>query len=143
MQADFAPKRHRRRLGMSPEHRVKLRHVEVRLTPEEKGVLVAGLVQWGGPARMTDEVATVVGFESASAFHADTQRLRRNVERGQLSSTDARRALVATEIVFASDVIGAGVEWETVTGLSDVDTLRLLRGLQRKLIKLDAAQDAQ
>jgi hypothetical protein len=34
----------------------------------------------------------------------------------------------------SSDVIGAGVEWETVTGLSDVETLRLLRGLQRKLI---------
>jgi hypothetical protein len=121
---------------MSPEHGVKLRPVEERLTPEEKDVLIAGIVQWGGPARMTDEVATMIGFESASAFYADTQRLRRNVERGQLSSTDARRALVATEIVFASDVIGAGVEWETVTGLSDVETLRLLRGLQRKLIKL-------
>ena len=92
---------------------------------------------------MTDEVAAVVGFESAGAFYTEAQRLRRDVERGQLSPTDARRALVATEIIFASDVIGAGVEWETVTGMSDVETLRLLRGLQRKVIKLYASHDAQ
>jgi hypothetical protein len=90
---------------------------------------------------MTDEVAATIGFESASAFYADAERLERAAKRGQLSPTDARRVLLATEIVFASDVIGAGVEWETVTGLSDVETLRLLRGLQRKLIGLYAGHD--
>jgi hypothetical protein len=128
---------------MSPEPSVELRPVEEGLTPEERDVLIAGLVQWGGPARMTDEVATVVGFESASAFYSDIQRIRRQIEGGQLLPTDARRALVATEIVFVSDVIGAGVEWETVTGMSDVETLRLLRRLQRKLIKVYSSHDAQ
>ena len=85
----------------------------------------------------------MIGFESASAFNAASDRLEWKVKLGLLSPIDARRVLLATEIVFASDVIGAGVEWETVTGLSDVDTIRLLRGLQRKLIKLDAARDAQ
>jgi hypothetical protein len=33
--------------------------------------------------------------------------------------------------MFASDMIGAGVEWETVTGLSDHETLPRLRALQR------------
>ena len=120
---------------MSPETSVEVRLMEESLTPEEKDVLVAGLGQWGGPARMTDEVAKVIGFESTRAFYSDVQRIRRDVEHGDLSPTDARRALMATEFVFVSDVIGAGVEWETVTGMPDDETLRLLRGLQRKLIQ--------
>ena len=44
---------------------------------------------------------------------------------------DLTRALVATEIVFSSDVFRAGVEWETVTGLADQATLALLPGLER------------
>jgi hypothetical protein len=42
--------------------------------------------------------------------------------------------LVATEIVFASDVFGAGVEWSTVTGSTDAETIAVLRQLQRKLV---------
>ena len=120
---------------------VKLRPVKERLTRKEKEVLREGIFQWEGPAWMTDEVATMIGYESASAFYADSGRLKRKVALGRLSPIDARRALVATEVAFASDVIGAGVEWETVTGLDDDETLRLLRELQRKLIKLYAAED--
>lgn len=41
--------------------------------------------------------------------------------------------LIATEIVFASDVVGAGLDWPIVTGLRDDQTIALLRGLQRKM----------
>jgi hypothetical protein len=90
---------------------------------------------------MTDEVAKASGFESAAAFYTDVERIRGEVEHGDLSPTDARRALLATEIVFGSDVIGAGVEWEIVTGMSDGETLRRLRGLQRKLIEFYAPRE--
>lgn len=104
------------------------------LTDDEREVLREGLLQWDGPARMTDEVAAAVGFDSADAFYDDKEQIALRIERGDFSPLDASRALAATEIVFASDVVGAGVEWETVTGLSDVATLRTLRRLQRKLI---------
>ena len=42
--------------------------------------------------------------------------------------------LILTEVVFVSDLVGSGVEWETTTGLSDEVTIRLLRGIQRKLV---------
>jgi len=48
-----------------------------------------------------------------------------------LDTTDEIRALVATEIAFASDFVGAGVDWATVIGLSDEETISILRRLQR------------
>ena len=43
-------------------------------------------------------------------------------------------ALVSTEIIFASDRWGAGVEWEIVAGYSDMESISMLRSLQRKLV---------
>ncbi|GAA3334482.1 hypothetical protein HP467_00430 [Curtobacterium albidum] len=44
------------------------------------------------------------------------------------------RTLLATELVFVSDVVGSGTDWETTTGIRDADALRLLRSLQRKIV---------
>jgi hypothetical protein len=41
--------------------------------------------------------------------------------------------LLAVEVVFVSDVVGAGVDWPIATGISDVDSIATLRRLQRKL----------
>lgn len=41
-----------------------------------------------------------------------------------------------TEVVFASDVVGAGVEWEIVTRFSDEGTIQALRRIQRKLVSV-------
>ncbi|MDM7888577.1 hypothetical protein QUG98_08930 [Curtobacterium sp. RHCJP20] len=48
---------------------------------------------------------------------------------------DWRRTLLATEVVFASDIVGSGIEWETATGVRDATALQLLRSLQRKLAR--------
>ena len=53
--------------------------------------------------------------------------------RRSLSMSDWRRALLATEIVFISDVLGSGIDWSITTGMDDVETLRMLRSVQRKL----------
>ncbi|WP_377273649.1 hypothetical protein [Peterkaempfera sp. SMS 1(5)a] len=50
-----------------------------------------------------------------------------------LKAVDWARALLATEIVFVSDLAGSGVEWSTTTGLTDEATIRTLRSIQRKL----------
>ena len=108
----------------------------VQLTEDERELLTRGVVQWsGGPTRLTNELAVALGFADVSDFDAETWRLAEALgEKADLSSRDAVRALVATEIAFASDVFGAGVDWQTVTGLSDEETISILRRLQRKLV---------
>ncbi|MBO0853137.1 MAG: hypothetical protein J2P18_05145 [Nocardia sp.] len=54
----------------------------------------------------------------------------------QLTPLDWARALLATEINFSSDVLGAGAEWATVTGISDETAIQLLRSIQRKLVRI-------
>jgi hypothetical protein len=107
----------------------------VELTVGERRLPREGLHQWGGPAGPTDELAAAMGFGDVSQLLADTARLSEQLGAGaSLSPRDLKRALVATEIVFASDVFGAGVEWSIVTGLTDEETIAALRLLQRKLI---------
>jgi hypothetical protein len=38
-----------------------------------------------------------------------------------------------TEIVFASDLIGSGWDWQSTVGLGDGETIALIRGIQRKV----------
>jgi hypothetical protein len=106
------------------------------LTDEERYVLSRGLAEWGGPAHCTDALAAAMDFDNAAALLVEARRLRPLIRSGQpLSRRDWRRALIATEIVFASDVFGSGGDWSTTTGFSDEDTIRILRSLQRKIAR--------
>ena len=108
--------------------------VSVELTSEERELLRSGLLEWGGPARPTAELARAIGFVDLDDLWAQCQRLRELLAENQpLSRADWRRTLLATEIVFASDVLGSGVDWSSTSGLADDDTIRLLRAVQRKL----------
>jgi len=49
-----------------------------------------------------------------------------------LPALDWTRVLVMTEFVFASNVFGSGLDWSITTGLSDVESMDLLRNLQAK-----------
>ena len=44
--------------------------------------------------------------------------------------------LLATEIVFARDVVGLGVDWPATTGLPDELSITLLRGIQRNVARV-------
>jgi hypothetical protein len=106
----------------------------VNLDQQERDLLSAGLGECGGPARLTNALAFALGFTDETHLLNEAKRIRNLIDDGvPLTPLDAARALAATEIVFASDVFGSGVEWETTTGLSDEDTIRTLRVLQRKL----------
>jgi hypothetical protein len=77
-----------------------------------------------------------MGFESVKHLHSERPRLLAAIQDAQpLSRQDWRRVLLLAEVVFASDVVGSGVEWETTTGLSDEGTIHVLRGIQRKLVR--------
>jgi len=104
-------------------------------------VLTAGLTEWGGPARCTDQLAAAMDFGSVDELGQESARLVQALRASApLSARDWTRVLVATEFVFASDVFGSGVDWSATTGLGDEETVRLLRGLQRKLRRAGAVE---
>ena len=106
------------------------------LTDEEVRLLRKGLMEWSGPARCTEEFAVAMGFTSATDLPDQCSKIRSVLVAGEsLESMDWARALVATEIAFASDVVGSGYEWSTTTGWSDEVTVKTLRAIQRKLVR--------
>jgi hypothetical protein len=108
--------------------------VDVTLSADERLLLLCGLNEWGGPARCTDEMAVAMGFDDCEDLAHQRRRLYEAVKAAApLSVTDWRRTLMATEIVFVSDVVGSGLDWPITTGLSDAESLVLLRQVQRKM----------
>lgn len=107
--------------------------VALQISTDEREVLRAGLREWGGPARCTEEFAVAMGFRSVQDLFDEGRRIGESLAAGlPLSRIDWTRALLATEVVFASNVVGSGLDWEICTGFSDGRTLELLRGLQRR-----------
>jgi hypothetical protein len=112
-----------------------LRPVDLGLNQAEVEFILDGFDQWGGPAGPQPESAQLMGFRSADDMASSLNGMRDALAAGEAMSRRAwKRALIATELLFGSDTFGAGVEWETVTGRNDVEDLRLLRGIQRKLV---------
>ena len=106
----------------------------VALSSDERRFLRAALLDWGGPARPTDALAVALGFTDADRLSSEAWALWLSIEAGEsLSVADWRRVLLSVEIVFASDVVGSGLDWRFTSGLSDEKSITILRGLQRKL----------
>jgi hypothetical protein len=110
--------------------------VGVDLTAEEIRLVTAGLVEWGGPARCTDALAVAMGFVDVKDLFRQSKWLVTAIRSAEpLSPRDWTRALLATEIVFASDVLGSGSDWVSTVGWSDEKTIHVLRQLQSKLLR--------
>ena len=109
---------------------------------EERAVLRAGLLDWGGPASPTDALAAAMGFTDAAALPSEAWALWKHTDRSSsLTAEDWRRVLLAVEVVFVSDVVGSGLDWRFTSGFSDAETIEILRALQRKLPRWrDSAQ---
>lgn len=108
--------------------------IQVELDDDERAFLRAALLDWGGPAAPTDGIASAMGFSDAQRLSAEAWSLWEQIEAGQsLGASDWRRTLLAVEVVFASDVVGSGLDWSITSGISDEASIAILRGLQRKL----------
>lgn len=106
------------------------------LTKQERELLSRGVIEWGGPARCTEELAVAMGFASVADLFTRSEALIAAIESGSpLTAGEWVRVLLLTEIVFASDVLGSGRDWPTTTGLKDAETLVLLRSVQRKILR--------
>lgn len=111
--------------------------VDVDLTDDERAVLACGLSEWGGPATPTDEIARLLGFTDVRALRREGGRIARALRSDEgLTAADWRRAVASTELVFASDLVGSGVDWSATTGFDDAETIRLLRSIQCKLVSI-------
>ncbi|OWA24294.1 hypothetical protein B9W61_13310 [Streptomyces sp. CS057] len=107
------------------------------LTAGEVAWLRRALLEWGGPARCSDELAVGMGFTGAQDLLDQCGRLRAELgESVPISPVDWARVLLAAEIVFVSDLAGSGYEWATTTGFSDDSSLRTLRAIQFKLARV-------
>jgi hypothetical protein len=107
--------------------------VAVDLTAREREFIQQTLEQWGLSAADAPFPFQVLGLSTWEEFGELTLRLERAVSRGEpLTDLDWARVLFLTEITWASDLVGAGLDFATVTGISDNEALTLLRGLQRR-----------
>ncbi|MFJ8129559.1 hypothetical protein [Streptomyces hydrogenans] len=107
------------------------------VTESEVALLRRALLEWGGPARCSDQLAVGMGFADEQDLLRQCRRLRTALgQDAPLGAADWARTLLATEIVFVSDLAGSGVEWQTTTGRDDETTIRTLRVIQRKLARI-------
>ncbi len=102
------------------------------LTDNERRFLLIALNEYFGPAKGAPVLAQVVGVDSVPSFHQLVDRLLHSIENGQpLTDLDWARALVLSEISWASDLLGAGSEF--ATSMRDEVAAPLLRSLQSKI----------
>ena len=109
--------------------------LEIGLTGEERAVLYNGLNEWQGPASPTEEFAIAMGFHGLDDMFRQIGRLLKAIANCEpLAPTEWVRTLLLTEVVFASTVVGGGLDWSSATDISDLVTITTLRELQLKLL---------
>ncbi|WP_369211716.1 hypothetical protein [Streptomyces flavofungini] len=106
------------------------------LERDEVRMLSRALLEWNGPARRSEQLAVGMEFTGSQDLLSQCGSLRSALdEDAPLTPVNRARALLATEIVFVSDLVGSGVDWPTATGRGDEETITLLRSVQRKLAR--------
>lgn len=105
------------------------------LTEEQRRFLSTALAMWGGPAGNRPLPVAALGYRDWADFDSDTDRLRARLDQSdpQFSPTEWTRILLLAEISFASNLLGAGVEFEIASAWYDPEALPLLRSIQRRL----------
>jgi hypothetical protein len=107
--------------------------VAVDLTEREREFILQALEQWALSAAGAPFPFQVLGLSTWDEFRALTVRLEHAVTDGEaLTDLDWARVLFLTEITWASDLVGAGLDFATITGFSDTEAVSLLRSLQRR-----------
>jgi hypothetical protein len=110
--------------------------IVIDLDDEERRLFRMGIREWSGPARCTEEFAVAMGFHGRQDLFDQTDRLMAAILEGAaMTRLDWFRVLIATEVVFASSLVGSGLDWPITTGMSDADSLEILRQVQRKLTR--------
>jgi hypothetical protein len=103
--------------------------VAIDLTDDERTLMVQGLNEYGGLARGAPLLAPLMGLSTVHEFYELTWRLRETISaKKPLSDLDWARALLLTEISWASAVLGSGVDFGT--NIRDEKAAPLMRSIQ-------------
>ncbi len=109
----------------------------VALSGAEQEFLTRALAIWDGVAYPSSAFMTSLGFEDGRSLVESAQSLEERILRSEpLSRTEWTVALLLSEVGFASDIQGGGLEWEGYSGIPDRETIALLRSVQMKLIDI-------
>lgn len=105
------------------------------LSPTRSAICsAAGSMSGQGQRTAPKRWRPALGFASVDDLIQEGSRIATDIAAGRsLTRRDWTRALLATEVVFVSNVIGSGHDWPSTTGLDDGTTLRTLRDLQLRL----------
>ncbi|OBK43305.1 hypothetical protein [Mycobacterium kubicae] len=108
--------------------------VAIDLTDDERSLIIHGLNEYRGSAKRAMPLLTpLVGLSDTEEFSALLSRLIDGVKRKEpLSDLDWARAVFLTEIGWASDVVGSGIDF--ATNIRDEKAAPLLRSIQRKVV---------
>jgi hypothetical protein len=108
--------------------------VAVNLTDDERKFIGQTLDEWRSSASGKPFPFQVLELSTWEEFGELVIRLEHAVAGGEaLTDLDWARVLFLTELTFASNLVGSGLDFAIVTAFSDAEALRLLRGLQRKI----------
>lgn len=105
------------------------------LSDEQRRFLSRALSMWGGVASWLPLPIAALGYADWAAFDDDIARMQQQLDDAVpgFSSAEWTRALLLAEISFASDLLGAGVEFGIVSEWRDPEALVILRSIQRAL----------
>lgn len=105
------------------------------LTEQQREFLSTVIGVWRGVASDRPLPLQLLGYTSWQQFDAEITRLQTTLgePRPELSRLDWTRVMLLAEIGFTSDLLGAGVEFELVSGWRDSEALNMLRAIQRQL----------
>lgn len=127
--------------GMSEPTRVKT--VNPHLTDDERRMLVHGSKDWAGPAHGTDYLTVAMGLVSLDDLHKDSDRIAIAIAYDEpLPVRDWTRAIVATEIVRASDVLGTGASSGPSSKLAPIPTGSVYCGVAAACVRLHGCAGA-
>ncbi|SON63575.1 hypothetical protein MSIMFI_05106 [Mycobacterium simulans] len=105
--------------------------IAIDLTDNERDFMLGVLSEFDGPASYTPFPIKILGVSTADEFGELLIRLRGAIWHSKpLSAVDWARAQLLTEACWASNLIGAGLDYGTG---GDDKALLLLRAIQRKL----------
>jgi hypothetical protein len=107
--------------------------VAIDLTDDERMLMVLGLNEYFGAAQQGwPLLVPLLGLSTTDEFPTLLHQLMGAIEdKKPLSDLDWARALFLTEISWASDLVGAGIDF--ATNVRDEKAAPLLRSIQRKV----------
>jgi hypothetical protein len=109
--------------------------VAIELTPEERYFICSALIEWSGVATGAPLPIKTLGIATNWIEFDSLVSCLETAIVGQepMSALDWTRTLFLTEVSWASNVVGAGLDFALVTSISDEEAVKLLRSIQWKL----------